>query len=104
MDTLLRRHCDEVPYSILARDSKHLYSETPYACALFTYIGANTTFHFIAICNDDYTWAGDIGEVPVMQVKQRKGCRMNCDVNEMTECCRMSCDVGEATEWLKNKL
>ena len=25
---------------------------------------------------------GDVGEVPVTQVKQRKGCRMSCDVGE----------------------
>ena len=25
------------------------------------------------------------GEVPVMQVKQQKGCRMSCDVGEATE-------------------
>ena len=34
---------------------------------------------------------GDIGEVPVTQVKQYKGCRM-------------SCDVGEAMEGLENEL
>ena len=28
---------------------------------------------------------GDVGEVPVTYVKQRKGCRMNFDVGEMTE-------------------
>ena len=34
---------------------------------------------------------GDVDEVPVTWVKQRK-------------CCRMSCDVGEATEGLENEL
>ena len=33
----------------------------------------------------------DIGEEPVMQAKQWKGCKM-------------SCDVGEATEGLENEL
>ena len=28
---------------------------------------------------------GDVGEVPVMKVKQLKGCRMNCDISEATE-------------------
>ena len=34
---------------------------------------------------------GDVGEVPVMWLKLRKGCWMNCD-------------VGEATEGLENEL
>ena len=34
---------------------------------------------------------GDVGEVPMMWVKQRKGCRM-------------SCDVGKAAEGLENEL
>ena len=33
----------------------------------------------------------DVGEVPVTHMKQRKGCRM-------------SCDVGEAAEGLENEL
>ena len=33
----------------------------------------------------------DVGEVPVTKVKQRKGCRM-------------SCDVGKVSEGLKNEL
>ena len=28
---------------------------------------------------------GDVGEVPIMQVKQRKGCRMSCDVHKAVE-------------------
>ena len=28
---------------------------------------------------------GDIGEVPMTQVKQQKGWRMSCDVGEVTE-------------------
>ena len=61
---------------------------------------------------------GDVGEVPVMYVKQRKGCRMICDVDEATEgldnelwrrWCdervgEWGCDVGEATEGLDNEL
>ena len=34
---------------------------------------------------------GDVGEVPMMKVKQRKGCRM-------------SCDIGKAAEGLENEL
>ena len=28
---------------------------------------------------------GDVGEVPMMYVKQRKGCRMTCDVGKVAE-------------------
>ena len=28
---------------------------------------------------------GDVGDVPVMYVKQRKDCRMSCDVGEATK-------------------
>ena len=28
---------------------------------------------------------GDVGEVPVMQVKHWKGCRMSCNVGEVAE-------------------
>ena len=45
-------------------------------------------------------------------VKRRKGWRMSCDVDEVTEWLeheqrnrwRMSCDVGKATEGLENEL
>ena len=35
--------------------------------------------------------SGDVGEVPMMYVKQQKGCRMRCD-------------VGKAAEGLDNEL
>ena len=44
----------------------------------------------------------DVGEVPMTYVKQRKGCRMSCDVGKAAEGWRMSYDVAEAMKVLEN--
>ena len=41
---------------------------------------------------------GDIGEVPVMEVKQWKDCRMSCVQMKRCKGWRMSCDIGLENE------
>ena len=38
---------------------------------------------------------GEVHEVPVKYVKQRKDCRMTCDVGEVKEVLENEVDVGE---------
>ena len=47
---------------------------------------------------------GELSEGLVMQEKQKKGWRMNCDVGGATEGLKMSCNIGKATEGLENEL
>ena len=39
----------------------------------------------------------DVREAPRMYMKQRRGCRMSCDVDEAAEGLKMSCEVGEVS-------
>ena len=47
---------------------------------------------------------GELSEELVMQEKQKKDWRMNCDVGEATDGWRMSYDISKAMEGLENQL